>query len=138
MKKDKQSGFGITIPLIPFQSDLYIACNLSFDDINKYINQTIPSFDANKDLGDIKDKYNGRVIQFGGGQILMYLPFIPDVNKPTDLSLMIHELFHAVHFVLESVDTPLCDNTCEVYAYMLQHLTSELLTAISEFNSKNK
>ena len=137
MKKNKQKGFGATLELSPFPFDLYVAFGISYDEINKYIQKTIPEFNAHEEFKDINSRHHGRTLQFSDGQLLLYLPFVPDVNDPSDIALLEHELWHVTHMLLDRVNTPLVEATWEVYAYVLQYVTVEVLHMIKEYKNGN-
>jgi len=135
MKKNKQKGFGATLELSPYPFDLYVAFGISYDEINKHVQKTIPDFDAHEEFKDINNRHHGRTLQFIDGQLLLYLPFVPDVNDPSDIALLEHELWHVTHMLLDRVNTPLVEATWEVYAYTLQYVTVEVLCMIKEYRS---
>jgi hypothetical protein len=138
MKKNKQKGFGISLQYLPYPFDLYVSFGQSLDDVNKYIQKSIPEFNAHKELGDIGGVGHGRTLEFKSGQMMIYLPFIPVLTTPTDMALLQHEIFHAVHLHFERLGTPLIESTQEVYAYMIQYLTVEILDAIKTLDKLHK
>ena len=42
------------------------------------------------------------------------------------LAVIQHEIFHIVDFLLQFIDTPLTDDTSEVYAYLIEYYTREI------------
>lgn len=48
-------------------------------------------------------------------------------SKGKDISVIAHEVFHAVHYVLERKGIKLSDETDESYAYLIQFLMKEIL-----------
>jgi len=42
--------------------------------------------------------------------------------------MFVHELFHAVEFILQRVDIQLTKDTSEVYAYLLQYMVEQIMT----------
>lgn len=65
------------------------------------------------------DSYDAKTVRLPHGDV-----FIHFKAKPTP-SLVAHELFHAVEFVLEFVGISHCKESSEVYAYLIQHLTKQ-------------
>lgn len=60
--------------------------------------------------------------------------FLIDLLEPPDtpsgLGLLIHELFHAVVFLMRDVEIRLSDDSEEAFAYALQDMTQQVVTAM--------
>ena len=54
-------------------------------------------------------------------------PIIRFFDKNPDAGLIAHECFHAVYSILESKKIPLCYETEEVYAYLIQYLVNKII-----------
>lgn len=54
-------------------------------------------------------------------------PVIRFFDKNPDAGLIAHECFHATCFILESKKIALCNETEEVYAYLLQYLVNKII-----------
>lgn len=116
------------IPLTPFPFDVMVSLNQSnkdLDDNLKIYSRSINDDEVLKELGTRK-KYGGRTIKFIGGQTILRLNFMPQVNDPFEMALLQHEIFHVIEFLLADIEVPLNNHTSEIYAYMLQNLTSEV------------
>ena len=70
------------------------------------------------------DGFSGRTLMDNSGLILMRV----NTAKRTVNSLAViqHEIFHIVDFLLQFIDTPLTDETNEVYAYLIEYYTREI------------
>ena len=77
-----------------------------------------------KELEDLEKEtvgtWAGRTTHFDNGALLIRLK--GDVNGPWTMSLLAHEMLHAVSFILNKAGIPFHDNTEEAYAYLLQDL----------------
>lgn len=81
------------------------------------------------DMDKIKTK-TGRMVMFIGKQTIIRLNFIPHLTDPFEMGLLQHEIFHAVGFFMSEINTPLIDDTHEVYAYLIQYLTEKIYSEI--------
>jgi hypothetical protein len=68
----------------------------------------------------------GRMVMFIGKQTIIRLNFMPRLKNPIEMSLLQHEIFHAVGFIMSEINTPLNNDTHETYAYLIQYLTEEV------------
>lgn len=67
----------------------------------------------------------GRTVMFSGGQTVLRLRKYP--KCPVTKGVLAHEVFHAVHFILDRIGTPLeIEKSDESYAYLIQYLTKEI------------
>lgn len=76
----------------------------------EYIKDVIP---------DKEPSVEGRTFHLMGGGSVIWM------GKKNN-SVLVHELFHAAHRMLESRSIDLNEDTGEVYAYLLEHLYNEL------------
>lgn len=76
-------------------------------------------------MDDLKTK-QGKYAMFPEGQSVIRLNFYPRKNKSFEMSLLQHEIFHTVGFLMSEINTPLNDDTQEVYAYLIQYLTEKI------------
>ena len=83
------------------------------------------------DMDKIKTKV-GRMVMFIDKQTILRLNFIPHLNNPFEMSLLQHEIFHVVEFMMEEINTPLNTDTCEPYAYLIQYLTEQIYKILNE------
>lgn len=74
-------------------------------------------------LKDLKESFGnvfqGITIDCGAGNSMIYLP---EYNTNT----LIHEIFHAVFYLLQGRDIPLTENTQESYAYVFEYIYDQL------------
>lgn len=63
--------------------------------------------------------YDARTVMFSGGQTAIHF------NKYKDSSIS-HEVFHAVHFLMDRLNCNLTMDSCEAYAYLIQYITDEI------------
>jgi len=118
----------IPIGLYPF--DLM----LSFNESDKAVKKALKRFNINTensnettlfDMDKIKNK-QGRMVMFIGKQTIIRLNFMPKVSDPFEMALLQHEIFHTVGFFMQEINTPLNNDTHEVYAYLVQYLTEQI------------
>ena len=70
----------------------------------------------------------GECFRLVTGEILILISDYPSCAD--DLVSITHEVAHAVHFIYEMIDTPLCPETTEVYAYLTGYLTEQILNRL--------
>lgn len=59
----------------------------------------------------------------GGHTIILMSKFEDTIAHQATLS---HEIFHAVHFLMDRLQIPLSMDNAEAYAYLIQYLTTEI------------
>lgn len=79
-----------------------------------------------------------RSIMYSSGKSILRLNFTPKYNEPLRIGLLHHEIFHIVHFIMDDINTPLTESTSEPYAYLVQHLTTEIYKILNENTKKNR
>ncbi len=73
----------------------------------------------------------GRTVRLRGGQVVMRL--VPAKTKiGIDLSDLVHEISHAVFFVLDHVGVKITDDSDEVFAYYQAYVIREILTILDK------
>lgn len=70
----------------------------------------------------------GRMIPCGMSYIVLLR--LDRNNFRKGLGVIVHEITHAVQYLLKHRRTPLVEHTEEVYAYLTEYLTTELLFAL--------
>jgi hypothetical protein len=71
---------------------------------------------------------SGRATQLPTGNILVQLSEMPDTSN--GLALLVHELFHATVMLMDQVGVKLSDDSDEAFAYALQDMTQQAVTAM--------
>lgn len=66
-----------------------------------------------------------RTYQFESNAVLIRT--VDDPTTPIGVGVIAHEVFHAVHYVMDSVGIPFSDDTNEVYAYHIQFLMEKIM-----------
>ena len=67
----------------------------------------------------------GECIRLATGEVLIMIGNYPET--PDDIVSIAHEVSHATHFIYEMINTPLCPETTEVYAYLNGYLIEQIL-----------
>jgi hypothetical protein len=118
------------IPLVIYPFDVMI----SFGESDKQIGDALRGFgiiesESHESLLFNMDKVKtlrGRMVMFSGKQTVLRLNFIPKTNNPEHMGLLQHEIFHAVGFIMQEINTPLNEDTHETYAYLIGYLTEKI------------
>jgi hypothetical protein len=118
------------IPLGIYPYDLMISFNESDKDFKKALKKFGITPKASTEttvfeMDNIKTCV-GRMVMFIGKQTVIRLNFMPKLTNPFKMSLLQHEIFHAVTFFMLEIRTPLKNSTNEVYAYLIQYLTGKI------------
>lgn len=118
----------IQIGLYPF--DLMLSFNETDKEVKKALkkfNITCKNSNENTvfDMDKLKQK-RGRMVMFIGKQTIIRLNFMPRLTDSLEMSLLQHEIFHAVGFLMSEINTPLTNDTHEPYAYLIQYLTEKI------------
>ncbi len=70
------------------------------------------------------DTVNGTVMTYYHGDTPITVIWVKKIN---DISVIVHECFHATHRVLADRGIGLCDSSEEVYAYLMDYLVTAIL-----------
>lgn len=76
----------------------------------------------------------GKTHEFKPGNFFIWLYY--PLTDPYSLSCLAHEIFHATFRAMQYINTPLSDDTEEIYAYMVDWLTKEILTRYNKKATK--
>ena len=107
---------------------------LSFNETDKHVKKALKKFNITPenstettlwDMDKTKTKV-GRMVMFIGKQTILRLNFVPKLSDPFEMSLLQHEIFHVVGFMMSEINTPLNNDTHEAYAYLVQYLTEQI------------
>ena len=107
------------ISLKPYPFDLLVFWWVKKEDIIKWIAKEIPNqVLQNPDMY----RFDGvwRTIMTDGGWIILW-------TKDKDISIMVHEVFHAVEFLYNRIWLTHSIESWEAWAYMMQYITNEIL-----------
>jgi hypothetical protein len=118
------------IPIGIYPYDLMISFNESDREFKKAlrkfgINPKLSNETTVFEMDNIKT-FVGRMVMFRGKQTVIRMNFMPKLTNPFHMSLLQHEIFHAVSFFMLEIRTPLKNSTHEVYAYLIQYLTEKI------------
>ena len=117
MKKPKL--FVVSWVLFPY--DVLVCLGSKYEDITRYIGKLGYKLDS-EELEAIKMKGNGRTVILRGGQTILWIRDYPKVGS----SIIAHEVFHAVSFMLDRAGVKLSFDSDELYAYATAYLTKEI------------
>lgn len=107
---------------------------LSFNESDKQVKKALKHFNISPNNSSEENVFNmdknktkvGRMVMFIGKQTIIRLNFYPHLKDPLEMSLLQHEIFHAVGFIMSEINTPLNEDTHEAYAYLFQYLTEQV------------
>lgn len=124
--EDKSKNAIISCPI--YHRDVMIHLG-DLDGISEHLN----CFLNNEHIDEIKECFSttsrGKTIELNEGQIIVYLPKIP--KTASGIATLVHELFHATHFVMEKAGITFSNDSDEAYAYLLDYLVENALTTFS-------
>ena len=131
----KAKPLNFIIPLVVYPFDILVSIGEGDAAFKKSIRKHLPP-DCLKDLESdngilslgITEK--GRTINFSTGyQTVIRLKYFP--SYPEDYGILSHEIFHACAFILWRMSINLeIEKTDEVYAYLIQYVTTEIYKKI--------
>jgi len=107
---------------------------LSFNQSDKQVKKALKKFNITPENSTENTVFNmdssktkcGRMVMFIGKQTIIRLNFMPKLSNSFEMALLQHEIFHAVGFFMAEINTPLNNDTHEVYAYLVQYLTEKI------------
>lgn len=73
---------------------------------------------------------DGKAGNFSNGLCFLWMSKTPETRY--DYSVLSHEIFHLTISVMKLRDIPFIDETEEAYAYLIEHLTSDIHKLINE------
>lgn len=87
----------------------------------------LKKYGINLSQKDIKGKYKSLFLN--DNQTVLYMDIIPKTID--ELSILQHENFHCVMFILDKIGIKLSYKTDEIYAYLIQYITKQIYLKIS-------
>jgi hypothetical protein len=129
------ANFIIDYQIYPF--DLMVSINETDDKFRASLHKILPE-DMRHEIDKLfPDKtYRARTGHFSGGMTAIHFNFWP--QNTAQHGLVSHEIFHAVHFLMERLIMPLHVNNCEAYAYLIQYITEKIYSNIAKITDENK
>lgn len=117
--KKKSKIFIVEWELFPF--DVLVCLGCPHSDILKWIKRT--GYNLNEtEIESINGPGLGRTTMLEGGQTILWTRECPRLGSP----VLAHEIFHAVSFLAHRVGFKLTEESDEVFAYAIQHLTQKI------------
>lgn len=112
----------IIVPLVVYPFDVMVSVNQTPSQFKK----SLDKYEVRYDEREIDDGVPrvGRCIQFENNSIAIIL-YDFDLT-PRHYGYLQHEIFHAVHFVMDTIGTPLTMDTAESFTYLIAYLTQEI------------
>lgn len=111
-----------------FPADVIVAYSDTVEDLKEDIGDLIPDEYRNLDVWDreFRGTLSGRTVSLENGQVVIWF-------KECSPGLISHEAFHATEFILEYFGIRYSEETCEVYAYLIQYITENIFFNLREF-----
>lgn len=117
-KQTKEANF--IVPLVVYPFDIMFSFGEGIGKLKSKLRGFVPPSDINQVyLG----KAQGRTIQFSSGQVLIIIKEYP--CNSNGLSILQHEIFHAIQFVFDKIGIKHSDESTEAYAYAIQYVTNQ-------------
>ena len=121
-----------TLRADPYQTDIVFCIEATQKEIEAYmvrVKKVTPSFvTALRDALDMKPMTSGRTVEFDNGVMLIYLR--DKVVSARTMGLLVHEVHHAVNYILRRVGMEPSEHTEEAYAYLNQHICEQAFRKI--------
>jgi len=115
----KSKIFKINYHIYPF--DCLVCVKSTIKEIENYLKRYgFELSNEEKEAIELDDIGRGRTVMLEGGQTVIRL------NK-LDAGTIAHEIFHAVHFLTERLNITLSRDSDEVFAYLTEYLTNEII-----------
>lgn len=98
-------------------------------ELRKELSKRFSKVEAHDIVETFPNEALGHTAELSGGQIILYMPHLPSTTK--DLSVLQHEIFHVVFFVMDKIGVTLASNCDEAFSYLIQFLTKKILDEFS-------
>jgi len=107
------------IPATIYPSNVYIFRGFDYENAQPHLEAI-----EEECLFLFKEAFNhpGYTVLTPNGSVVVF------IEDDTNIPMFVHELFHAVEFILQRVDIQLTKDTSEVYAYLLQYMVEQIMT----------
>lgn len=129
--KSKSKSNSFIVPLVIYPLDLFVF----FGDVNAFKKDLlllrVPNNEINTIIKFINKGGKGFSYQLNGGQMLIYMPFVP--SSIEELSTLNHEIFHITTITMNWCDIKLTPKHQEPYAYLIGYITHEIYKNIITF-----
>ena len=101
-----------------FPFDVMVVKNTKYSKISKLLKAKLPE-DVHQEIKLFKGKYDARTVMFSSGATCI-------VFNTFDSTVIAHESFHAVSFLLHRLGIKHNKHTEELYAYLVGYLVNEI------------
>ena len=128
----KMKSLNKTIPLRVYPFDVMISFNESGKKVRKVLGKygIYPEPECILWELDRVSTEQGRAVMFITNQIIIRLNFYPRLKNPVHMSMLQHEIFHAVEFLMRELRSRLTRDSSESYGYLVQYLTKKIYQLI--------
>lgn len=83
-----------------------------------------------------KDKWRGLNHRFKDGSQIIRMRKVP--YHVEDFGVLLHEIFHASHFIINRVGIKLTDSSEEIYAYLIEYFYEKIVNEIANERDKQE
>jgi len=119
--------FTVNLQIYPF--DVIFSFDQSDQDMLKCVKKHVYKSDDLKPLMDMGETIKGRCVMLQSNITVIRIKTTE--NKAHNASIIAHEIFHAVTFILDKIGMPLgITISDEAYAYLIQYLTKKVYEKI--------
>jgi len=128
-------SYNFIVPLVIYDFDIMFSVGESNYQIYKAVEQRLKDedfkiFQDDEMLFKMPETTNGRTVHnLIGGQTIIRLRSKP--KNPQGYSVLAHEIFHAVDFIMRHIGITLSPDSDEAYAYLIGYVTREFFKAVS-------
>lgn len=130
MKPDKKRHFVITAQ--PYKQDILVCINLTkheafkvYKRLNKNATKQDEEYVTGESNKDTDSGITGTMYPMSCGYLITLKSYKDSFRK--NILNALHEITHAVHYILRHIRIPLEENTEEAYTYLLEDLYSQYL-----------
>jgi hypothetical protein len=117
------------IDLHIYQFDVMVSIGETDDELDKKLKK-YGIEDEDKLLCMFESRGVGRTVSFKGGQTLIRCKNYPRTSE--DFGTLAHEIFHAVHYIMERINFQVTLDNSEPFAHLIGYLTREIYARIKK------
>lgn len=124
----KRSGFIVSLKVYPF--DIFVWFGYDIERMGKKLKKYVSHTEVDEFTAQSFNR--GKTCQFSSGQTVIWLPNSP--QSVDELSVLNHEIFHAVTLILNKVGIRLSEDSEEAYAYLIQYVSKQIYLHLPIFS----
>jgi hypothetical protein len=121
----KKQHFIVKYQVYPYE--LMVICGYGYDEVEIILKKKLP-VEYHEEIGILNCDSMATAYMFSCGVTVIH--FKDEIPEGRLMEIIVHESFHAVKLLMDTIGQTLTDDSEESYAYLLQFITSKIFAKL--------